>query len=505
MMITKITDMSYNLFGLISAFSALLILYLLLSALFSPLRGVKGPAVTRYTRLWEVYKNWQGHLEHVTVALHKKYGSIVRLAPNRYSISDPTAIRQIYGAGSKFYKSDYYTVFGAPAMGHKDVFSETSNAKHALERKKTANMYAMSSLVSYEKFVDRVNGEFMSALADHAQHEREFDLFTWLQFYAFDVIGEITLGRSFGLIEAGHDKDGLLHAVHVGSIGYGSMAGLIPEIHPWYLWLQKVFPIESHWKVVQRVILKEIGARTQGVSFSDRMDFLGKCVELSKAGKLDQFTINNVIGSNIGAGSDTTGISMTAVIYFLMKNPHCLQKLRDEIQTAIHEGNLSNPVTFQEGQRLQYLQAIIKEALRLHAAVGQIMSRVVPKGGAQLAGRHFPEGTVVGINAWVIHSDENIWGKDVHEFRPERWLVDKEQLAFLDQHFLAFGAGARTCIGKNISLLEMTKLLPQLVQRFDLVPAGNSEWTTSSGWFVKPAIQVKVIERERDAGQDVAT
>jgi cytochrome P450 len=43
----------------------------------------------------------------------------------------------------------------------------------------------------------------------------------------------------------------------------------------------------------------------------------------------------------------------------------------------------------------------------------------------------------VGVNAWVIHTDENIWGKDVHEFRPERWLVEKEQLAFIDQHFLA--------------------------------------------------------------------
>lgn len=43
----------------------------------------------------------------------------------------------------------------------------------------------------------------------------------------------------------------------------------------------------------------------------------------------------------------------------------------------------------------------------------------------------------MGVNAWVIHSDENIWGKDVHEFRPERWLVEKEQLAFLDQNYLA--------------------------------------------------------------------
>lgn len=44
---------------------------------------------------------------------------------------------------------------------------------------------------------------------------------------------------------------------------------------------------------------------------------------------------------------------------------------------------------------------------------------------------------MVGVNAWVIHSDENIWGKDIHEFRPERWLVGKEEVAFLDQHFLA--------------------------------------------------------------------
>jgi cytochrome P450 len=253
-------------------------------------------------------------------------------------------------------------------------------------------MYAMSSLVSCEPFVDKVNGDFMAALADHAQHGRAFDLFTWMQFYAFDVIGEITLGRSFGLLEAGHDKDGLLHAVHVGSISYGSTVGLIPEIHPWYLWFQKVVPVDSHWKVTQRVILREIGVRLQGVSTSDRKDFLAKCIELSKAGKLDQSSINNVIGTNIGAGSDTTGISMSAIIYFLMKYPHCLQKLRDEIETAERQGNLSNPVSFQEAQKLPYLQATIKEALRLHAAVGQILSRVVPEGGAQIAGRHFPQG-----------------------------------------------------------------------------------------------------------------
>ncbi|OJJ06606.1 hypothetical protein ASPVEDRAFT_140374 [Aspergillus versicolor CBS 583.65] len=494
-MISDIASQPLSVPLLISASGALLFLYYLVPALLSPLGDVKGPALARYTRLWELYHNWQGQLEHVTIALHKKYGPIVRLAPNRYSIGDPSAIRTIYGPGSKFSKSEFYKPFGGPFTHHRDVFSETSNDKHAVERRKTSNMYAMSSLVSYEPFVDKINREFITALESHAKSGREFDLFTWMQFYAFDVIGEITFGQSFGLVGEGKDDSGLLHAAHVASIGYGSMAGLVPEIHPLYLWLQNVFPIESYLKTLQRVIGQQIAARMKGESSSDRKDFLAKCIELNKAGKLEHLTMNNVIGANVGAGSDTTGISLTAVIYYLMKNPHCLQRLRDEIDTAVEEGNISSPATFQEGQKLPYLQACIKEALRLHAAVGQILSRVVPEGGAQLAGRHFPKGTVVGVNAWVVHRDESIWGKDVHQFRPERWLVSKEKLAFLEQHFLAFGAGARTCIGKNISLLEMTKLLPQLVRRFDFAPVDGADWTTSSGWFVKQKIQVRVTER----------
>lgn len=76
-MSSQLTYMSHNVVALIAAASALLILYPPLRALFSPLRDVKGPALARYTRLWEMYKNWQGHLEHVTVALHKQYGSLI--------------------------------------------------------------------------------------------------------------------------------------------------------------------------------------------------------------------------------------------------------------------------------------------------------------------------------------------------------------------------------------------------------------------------------------------
>lgn len=77
MMTSQPTYLLYNVSVLIATSSALLILYRLLSVLFSPLRDIKGPTLARYTRLWELYKNWQGQFEHVTVALHKQYGSLI--------------------------------------------------------------------------------------------------------------------------------------------------------------------------------------------------------------------------------------------------------------------------------------------------------------------------------------------------------------------------------------------------------------------------------------------
>lgn len=73
-MISQLVYLPYDVPVLIAAASALLILYYLPVGLFSTLRDIKGPTLARYTRLWELYKNWQGQLEHVTVALHKQYG-----------------------------------------------------------------------------------------------------------------------------------------------------------------------------------------------------------------------------------------------------------------------------------------------------------------------------------------------------------------------------------------------------------------------------------------------
>lgn len=144
---------------------------------------------------------------------------------------------------------------------------------------------------------------------------------------------------------------------------------------------------------------------------------------------------------------------MVSILYYLMKHPPVLRKLYVEIDAADEAGNLSSPhIRYREAIKLPYLDACIKESLRLHPPLGTSMPRHVPAGGVELAGTFFPAGTKVGVNAAVVQYDRGVFGDDAEVFRPERWLVEEqEKLAQMERTMLVFGAGKRTCIGMHVS------------------------------------------------------
>jgi cytochrome P450 len=185
------------------------------------------------------------------------------------------------------------------------------------------------------------------------------------------------------------------------------------------------------------------------------------------------------------AGSETTAISLSSVFYFLLKHPQTLARLRAEIDDAARKGNFSDYetglVTWHESQTLPYLDACVKEAFRLHPAAGLPLERIVPAGGTEIAGHYVKGGTIVGCSAWVIHRNKEIFGYDVDAWRPERWLVDEslgeadeQRVKLMNGTMLQFGMGSRTCIGKNISLLEIYKLVPTMLRRFEVCFLSNT-------------------------------
>jgi len=195
--------------------------------------------------------------------------------------------------------------------------------------------------------------------------------------------------------------------------------------------------------------------------------------------------------SMIFAGSETTAVSLSSIFYHLLRHPDVYEKLMRELDDAVSGGDVADRpnmrISWAESQKLPYLDAVIQEGFRLHPAAGALLERIVPPQGMDILGEHIPGGTIVGCNAWVVHRRPEVFGAEVDSFRPERWLeADAAQLKLMKATMLQFSAGARTCIGKNISLLEIYKLVPTLLRNFDIKLERDEEWTTQNTWFVRP-------------------
>lgn len=336
-------------------------------------------------------------------------GPVVRYGPNRYSINDIEAAGPIYGHGTRFPKSSWYSSWATP--GSWSIFGDQSIQRHAHNRKLYQHTYSMTSLVTYEPFVDQALDLFSQRL-DEMTSAASIDMGHWFQCYAFDVIGLITYGKRLGFLDRGADIGGVMSALD-DHLVYATLVGIYAQWHGRLYALRnflagakgagRAYVINFTRERVAEHQSKakayrpdaghdpETGSKTTGEPFLDK--FLSKHHQ-----DPDVFTDQHVtvgLAANMVAGSDTTAISLSAVLYYLLLNPGCLQKLRSEIDT------FPAAPSFKTTQQMPYLQAVLKEALRIHPATGLPLERVVPEGGATICGRYFPEG--VSKQARPIH------------------------------------------------------------------------------------------------------
>ncbi|OKP06708.1 Pisatin demethylase [Penicillium subrubescens] len=403
---------------------------LLYSLFFSPLRRIPGPFLARATRWWEYIKVVNGDSHREYVRLHEKYGPIVRIGPNRYSFTLPQAVKKIYELGGKFEKSQYYSPLLSPDPATQHIFPMLDNERHKDRRRKISALYTMSTMVSYENAVDKLNEVCIRKIHQFAEERRLIDIPHWMQYYAFDVIGEITFNESFKMMENEGDTTGMISGIREAN-DFLAYAGVVPNVLPWFARLATLLGKTSNARMIVGYTWKQINKyrdmNVHSTKETKKYDtFLNKVLTMEAAGSIGNPNILDACSSNITAGSDTTAISLSSCLYYLYTNPDKLKKLRDEIDTMAADGRISDPVTFREAQGMTYLQAVIKEALRLHPAVGTMLARVVPKGGMELEGHYFPEGTEVGANAWPLHYNKDIYGPDPQAFRPERWIGDEK-------------------------------------------------------------------------------
>ena len=496
--------MHYQLiFSVLGLTIAARLIYLAIQHITSPVRSVPGPWQARFTRLWFLLKVRSGSFHHDNIDLHRKYGPIVRVAPSYYSISTPD--KAVYGISSKFPKGEWYEGWKHPDPDKWTLFVDRNIKRHSDERRKFQAMYSMSSLLSYEGYVDDCVEILKMRFSEIARSGQTINLAYWLQCYAFDVIGAITFSNRFGFLDAGEDMGGAIQALD-NNMAYSTQVGIYPNLHPILYAILEKMPGSgaagrtylmnfTRQKIADRMEERKkssykAGPDTEADDSSVPKDFLSKIADANERDpqKVTAYNIFMMAISNVIAGSDTTAVSLSEIMHRLITTPRVLAKLRSEIVEHRPEGGV---LTFKQTQEMPYLQAVIKESLRLHPATGLPMWREIPEGGAEVAGQFFPAGMNVGINSWVAHYDSDVYGSDVCEFRPERWeeakAEDAERLQRMEANYMPFGLGSRTCLGRHISTLEMSKLIPELVMNFDMtLQMPPEDWKTVNYWFVKP-------------------
>ncbi|EGC43398.1 cytochrome P450 oxidoreductase [Histoplasma capsulatum var. duboisii H88] len=460
---------------------------------YSPgLRNVPGPFVASFSNLWKIYRVLKKDMAWRNIEVHEKYGPLVRIGPNHVSASDPEALKTIYNFTNIFPKSEFYSIGEGLYEGKKlpTLFTTRSNEYHARLKRASAKGFSMTALSELEPYVNGCIELFLKRVEERSNDGKTaLDIGPWMQFFAFDVLGEVNFSKSLGFLETGVDVDNNIAAIDQ-FLSYVSLIGQIPTAHYFLLGnpiLPLIFSNYEKLNKIQEFAIAMVKERRQNPV--DRKDILASLFEVhdSSPSKLSSREIVAITTTNILAGSDTTAITLRAVFYYLCKNPSTYRKLQREVDSAVEEGRLSKPATYKETTTLTYLGAVINEAMRIHPPTGFILERVVPEGGLTLGGTYLPKGTVVGVNSWVINYNKQVFGMDVGVFRPERWLEgDPEELADRNRNMFAFGAGPRVCIGKHISLLEMRKLVTEFVRHFNFeLEDPKAELNIQAGWFVK--------------------
>lgn len=436
-------------------------------------------------------------------------------------------IPTIYGIGKGYVKSGFYEVWQNMVNGKRvaSLVFTTDEALHARMKKPIAAAYSLSTLKEFEPLIDSTTAVFLSRLDElFAETGKVCDLSTWIGWYAFDVIGELTFSKRLGFLERADDVEGIGASV-AANFDRCSVLGQMPWLdlvtwkNPIYQRFfakpvsspiiefgqrrlqERVNETDDHDHVETNIKDPALREKVLHGTLPSKPDFLSRFLTLHEE-QPDVVSDRQLLAylfMNINAGSDTIASTVRAVFYYLLKNPTSLEALMNELKEAQSARKLSVPLpTWTECQSLPYLNAVIKEALRLNPALALPMERIVPYPGLNINFEYLPPNTIVAINPWVLHRDTRIFGQDAEEWNPSRWLStkdkgngqgdedEKERIKYMEQHILSFGAGKRTCLGRNIAMLELTKLVPAVLMRYEMELADpEREWNVVNSWAIR--------------------
>ncbi|KAF4396060.1 hypothetical protein G4B88_020697 [Cannabis sativa] len=268
-----------------------------------------------------------------------------------------------------------------------------------------------------------------------------------------------------------------------------------------YIWFCKNLDLQGFGKrlkkvrdkfdsMMDRIIKEHEEVRSKKESEDDTVkDLLDMLLDISEDEssefKLTRENIKAFILDIFAAGSDTSALTIEWALSELVNNPNIMQKAREEIDTLVGQTRL---VEESDIGNLPYLQAIVKETLRLHPTGPMAVRESTER--CTINGYDIPEKTQLFVNLWAIGRDPKHWESPL-EFKPERFVSedndengnDGKQLDVRGQnyHFMPFGSGRRGCPGTSLAMLVVQATLAAMIQCFDWKVDGVVDMEEGSG------------------------
>ncbi|KAJ5101426.1 hypothetical protein NUU61_003648 [Penicillium alfredii] len=429
---------------LVSGLVGLYLLRLIYHRLASPLSRIPGPEISRWTSIVYIYYSFRGQTPNYIHRLHEQYGPIVRTHPDQVDICDISAAKEIYKTNSRFLKSEWYQRL---VPNTQNVFSTTNPRFHAAHRRLLASPISDSSLARVESLItDRVELA-IARIGEESKSRGVADVFKWWLFMATDIIGELSFGESFRMLELGKKNK--------YTTDLESLSGLQPirTTFPWLVQLASYFPLPVAKQAAEAG--KRVGMYSQqsidryrrliAENPSDpKPTLFTKLFDTEKSG-FSYDDIRQEAQGYIVAGSDTTAVTLTYLTHAVCKD----SAVRDQLAAEV--AGLPDQFTDHELKELPYLSQVITETLRLYTAVPLGLPRAVPQEGAQFNGYAIPGGTTVSTQSYSLHRDPTIFA-DPYRFNPERWANPTQEMKDAS---LPFGGGSRICLGIHLARREL--------------------------------------------------
>lgn len=408
-------------------------------------------------------------------------GSIARIGPNLLLTSDPDLLKQMLTVRTNYQRGDWYDAVQFNP-GHHNILTQRDNTEHNKLRSKMAAGYSGKEVEGLEPRVDR-NVRALIRLLDekYVTMGKPFEFARKAQYFTLDVISDVSYDEAFGFLSSDSD---LYQYIHTAESALGAV--LFCTIWPWLIKVAASFPFNRLTPSDEDLLgfgkIRGIARRKASERFGPnkkvKNDMLGSFV----AHGLTPDEAESEIVVQIIAGSDTTATAIRATMLHVVTNPRILARFHAELDAhGITGRDPDSIISEAEARTLPYLQAVIKEGLRIWPPVAGLSNKEVPPQGDTFKGVHLPGGTNIGYCAWGVFRRREIWGDDASEFRPERWLeTEPERLKKMESTLeLIFSHGRWQCLGRNIALMELNKVFVELLRRFDFILVDPTKpWVT---------------------------